>query len=77
MELNEIKKRITFIRKRAKLSARALSLAINKNASYVNLLEKSTDNSFEPSLSSLLKIINICGSSPEEFFAKEIEGYNK
>lgn len=70
MTLNDIISRIGIIRTRANLSARALSLSIDKNASYINLLESKRD--FEPSLSTLLDIIEACGSSPEEFFYYDI-----
>lgn len=56
MELNEIVARIVIIRTRANLSARALSLMIGKNASYIHLLENEK-TIFEPSLSFLLDII--------------------
>ena len=70
MIINEIIDRIGILRTRANLSARGLSLAIDKNASYINILE--SNRSFEPSLSTLLKIIEVCGSTPEEFFYGDI-----
>ena len=73
MDLNEIINRIGIIRTRANLSARALSLAIDKNASYIHLLENKRN--FEPSLSTLLEIIRVCGSTPEEFFYSDIYQY--
>ena len=74
MDIKEIINRIGVIRTRANLSARALSLAIGKNASYIHLLE-SNKTSFEPSLSVLLDIINVCGSTPEEFFYSDLQQY--
>lgn len=74
MDIKEIIKRIEIIRTRANFSARALSLAIGKNASYIHLLE-SSKTSFEPSLSVLLDIIEVCGSTPEEFFYYDINQY--
>ncbi|MCM1404651.1 MAG: helix-turn-helix transcriptional regulator [Prevotella sp.] len=71
MDIKEIIRRIGIIRTSANLSARALSLAIGKNASYIHLLE-SKKSSFEPSLSVLLDIIEACGSTPEEFFSDDI-----
>lgn len=73
MDLDEIINRIGVIRTRAKLSARAVSLAIDKNASYIHLLE--SKKSFEPSLGTLLDIIRVCGSTPEEFFYSDFESY--
>lgn len=74
MDIKEIVRRIGIIRTRANLSARALSLTIGKNASYIHLLE-SAKNTFEPSLSVLLDIIEVCGSTPEEFFSADINQY--
>ena len=74
MNIKEIISRIGVIRTRANLSARALSLAIGKNASYIHLLE-SNKTSFESSLSVLLDIINVCGSTSEEFFYSDLQQY--
>ncbi len=74
MDLKEIVERIGIIRTRANLSARALSLAIGKNASYIHLLE-SSKTTFEPSLTTLLDIIEACGSSVAEFFSEDMEQY--
>ena len=76
MEIKDIVERISYIRTRANLSARALSLAIGRNASYIHLLE-SPNTTFEPSISVLLEIIDVCGSTPEEFFYDDIYQYNK
>lgn len=76
MDIKEIVSRIGVIRTRANLSARALSLAIGKNASYIHLLE-SSKTTFEPSLSVLLNIIEACGSTPEEFFYYDINQYKQ
>ena len=75
MTIPEIVDRIAIIRMRANLSARALSLTIGKNASYINLLESKKD--FEPSLSALLDIIEVCGSTPEEFFYSDLHQYQE
>ncbi len=76
MDIKEIIRRIGKIRNRAKLSARALSLAIGKNPSYIHLLENSK-TSFEPSLSTLLNIIDKCGSTLSEFFSIDINEYRQ
>lgn len=72
MTVNEIIERIGYIRTRANLSARALSLAIGKTESYINRMEQ---KGFEPSLSVLLEIIEACGSPEEEFFYHDIAKY--
>ncbi len=74
MDLKQIVERIGIIRTRANLSARALSLAIGKNPSYIHLLE-SSKTTFEPSLSVLLDVIEACGSTPAEFFAEDMNQY--
>ena len=76
MSIQEIVERIGIIRTRANLSARALSLTIGKNASYIHLLE-SEKTTFEPSLSVLLDIIEVCGSTPEEFFYSDPNSYKQ
>ncbi|MCL2675904.1 MAG: helix-turn-helix domain-containing protein [Firmicutes bacterium] len=75
MTLEEIIKRIGIIRSRAKLSARTLSFAIDKSEPYISTLE--TKRNFEPSLMTLMKIIEACGSTPEEFFYYDIYQYKK
>jgi len=66
IDLNEIIKRIGIIRTRANLSARELSLRIDKSEAYINRLEYRKN--FEPSIGVLNDIINVCNSSHEEFF---------
>ncbi len=74
MDLNEIVNRIRIIRGRANLSARELSLSIDKAANYISLLE-SQKRGFEPSLTTLLDIIDCCHSTPEEFFYDDLHQY--
>lgn len=75
MKLTEIIDRISYIRTRANLSARELSLRIGKNESYINRLEYRKN--FEPSISVINDIIEACGSSQEEFYYYDIEAFNK
>ena len=65
--------RIGYIRTRAKLSQKALSYAIDMNPNYINRLESKKD--FLPSLEVLMRIIEVCGSTPEEFFYRDIAEY--
>ena len=74
MNLDEIIKRISFLRNRSNLSARELSQRIGVNESYINRLENAKTK-FEPSLTVLLKIIEAVGSTPEEFFYSNLENY--
>lgn len=75
MDKIEIISRIGYIRVRAKLTQKALSNALGMNPSYINRLESRKD--FLPSLEVLLNIIEICKSSPEEFFYYDIAAYEK
>lgn len=72
---DDIISRIGYIRVRAKLTQKALSNAIEMNPNYINRLECQRD--FLPSLEVLLKIIDVCGSTPEEFFYHDIASYEK
>lgn len=75
MDKVEIINRIGYIRLRAKLTQKALSYAIGMNPSYINRLESKKD--FLPSLEVLLKIIEVCGSTEEEFFSHDIAEYER
>lgn len=75
MDKNEIINRIGYIRVRAKLTQKALSNAIEMNPAYINRLESKRE--FLPSLEVLLRIIEVCGSTPEEFFYGNIDEYKK
>lgn len=73
MDKNEIVDRIGYFRNRAKLSQKALSIDIDMNIGYVNRLESKRD--FLPSLDVLMKIIEACGTTPEEFFYGDLQNY--
>ena len=73
MDKNDIIMRIGYIRTRAKLSQKALSYAIDMNPNYINRLESKKD--FLPSLEVLMRIIEVCGSTPEEFFYHDISAF--
>ena len=73
MEAFEIIERISKLRIRANLSARKLSILIDKNESYIAGLESRKD--FLPPLDVLLEIIKVCNSDPMEFFHYSLEEY--
>lgn len=75
MNRKEIIERIGYIRIRAKLTQKGLSTAIGMNFNYINRLESKGD--FLPSLEVLMKIIEECGSTPEEFFYRDISEYER
>ncbi|MCM1367951.1 MAG: helix-turn-helix domain-containing protein [Roseburia sp.] len=73
MDKADIINRIGYIRTRARLTQKALSVALELNPNYINRLESKKD--FLPSLEVLLRIIEVCGSTPEEFFYHDISAY--
>ena len=73
--VNDIIARIGQIRSEAGLSSRELSLRIGKNESYVHSMEGKYG--FEPSLSALLDMIEVCGKTPEEFFYHDPAQYRQ
>ena len=75
MELDEVVNRISKLRTRAGLSARELSIRIGKNEAYINRLEYRKN--FEPSISVINDIVEVCNSSLSEFFYYNIDSYQK
>lgn len=76
MNKDDVVLRISQARNKAGLSARDLSLKIDKNEAYISRLE-SKKGSFEPSVSALLNIISACGMSECEFFYYDLNQYDK
>ena len=62
------------IRREANLSARALSLKIDMNESYINRLESQKD--FLPSIEVFFKILDACNCSAEKFFYHDYNSFN-
>lgn len=75
MNKNDIIERIGYFRTKAKLSQKALSLDVDMNISYINRLECKKD--FLPSMEVLLRIIEACGITEEEFFYSDIQNYEE
>lgn len=75
MDKLEIIERIGYFRNKAKLSQKALSIDIDMNVGYINRLECKKD--FLPSVEVLLKIIEVCGITVEEFFYADTENYEQ
>lgn len=75
MDLNVLIGRIGFIRTRANLSARKLSLLIGKNAGYIHMLEQ--NKNFAPTFDTLMAILEVCNTSVEEFFYYDIAAYKQ
>ncbi len=75
MDKQEIIQRIGYFRTQANLSQKALSMDIDMNICYINRLECKKD--FLPSMEVLLRIIECCGISAEEFFFDDYRNYKK
>lgn len=75
MDKLQIIERIGYFRNKARLSQKALSIDIDMNIGYINRLECKKD--FLPSLEVLLKIIEVCGVTVEEFFYSDIANYEQ
>ena len=75
MDKKEIISRAGYFRTKAGLSQKALSMDIEMNWGYINRLESKKD--FLPSLETLLRIIEACGITEEEFFYDDYENYEQ
>ena len=64
--------RLGFFRNRANLSARELSLRLGCSIAYIAKFE---NGDFNMPSEVLLDAIEICGSTPEEFFSEDINNY--
>ncbi len=72
MDIKDVIYRIGYFRNKANLSARALSLEIDKNPAYITKLEA---GEYEPSIKVILDIIEVCNTTPEEFFYEDLNTY--
>jgi len=75
MDKYDIIERISYARNRANLSARALSQRIGMNDGYINRLE--SQKNFLPSVEVLLRIIEVCELTEEEFFYHDVSSYKQ
>lgn len=66
--------RLGYLRNKANLSARELSGRIDKSFAYI---AKFDNGDFNIPAEILLEAIEVCGSSPEEFFWENIEKYQE
>lgn len=66
--------RLGLIRSRAKLSARELSQRLGFSIAYIAKFE---NGDFSIPAEVLLNAIEICGSTPEEFFSEDINKYKE
>ena len=73
MEIKEILSRIGYVRNKANLSAREVSLRMGMSAQYVAQLESGR---IVLTVEKLLQILEICDFSVERFFSPNITDYN-
>ena len=66
--------RLGYIRNRANMSGRELSIQLNKSIAYI---AKFDNGDFEMPSEILLNAIQLCGSTPEEFFSRNIGKYGE
>lgn len=74
MDKIELINRISALRIKSNLSARALSMQIGMNEGYINRLECKKD--FVPSFEVLNAILQVCNCTFEEFFYNKTRNYN-
>lgn len=72
MNLKEVINRISQARQKANLSARALSLRIDKDDSYIAKVEA---GKIVPSIDIILQIIDACDTTAEQFFYRDFLKY--
>lgn len=72
MDINEILHRIGYVRNKANLSARELSLRMGMSQQYVAKLES---GQIVLTVEKLLQILEICDFPIERFFSKDIDDY--
>lgn len=74
MELKEILNRIGYVRNKANLSARELSLRMGMSPQYISKIE---GGYITLSVEKLLDILDICEFPIERFFSSNIENYKE
>ncbi|MBE7074929.1 MAG: helix-turn-helix transcriptional regulator [Clostridiales bacterium] len=72
MNVKDIINRIGYFRNKANLSAKALSLSIDKSSAYITKMEH---GEYEPSARVILDICEACGITAEEFYYENIDSY--
>lgn len=72
MDMKEILLRIGYVRSKANLSARELSLRMGMSEQYISKLER---GEFTLIMPKLLDILEICNFPIERFFAKNIDSF--
>ena len=73
MEIKEILSRIGYVRNKANLSAREVSLRIGMSPQYVAQLESGR---IVLTVEKLLQILEVCNFPIERFFSNNLEDYN-
>ena len=74
-ERKDIAFRIGTFRQKVNLSARSLSLIIEKAEGYINRVETTTEHL--PSMETFMMIVKACGITPEQFFYHDPNTYEE
>ena len=72
MEIKDVLHRLVYVRNKANLSARELSLRMGKSSQYVSKLES---GNIVLTVEKLIDILNICNFPIERFFYENIDTY--
>lgn len=72
MEIIDVLHRLVYVRNKANLSARELSLRMGKSSQYVSKLES---GNIVLTVEKLIDILNICNFPIERFFYENIDAY--
>ena len=75
MDKEEFIFKLGTMRRNANLSARALSLKIDKNEGYMNRLESGKE--FLPSMEVFFNLLDACGYTPEKFFYHDSNSFEQ
>jgi len=74
MDIKDVLSRVGYVRNKANLSAREVSLRLGMNDQYVSQVESGKGTLSVPKL---LEILEICDFPVDRFFAKDIENYEQ
>ena len=74
MDIKDVLSRVGYVRNKANLSAREVSLRLGMNDQYVSQVESGKGTL---SVTKLLEILEICDFPVDRFFAKDIENYEQ
>lgn len=74
MDYKEFLVRLGYVRNKANLSARELSLRMGKSAQYIGMVERGR---FQLSIGNLFQVLEICNFSVARFFSDDFYDYDE